>query len=144
MYVAIAGEGIWVVYDKRYQPDDTLDRHLGFALRHEPIDLLVLKRILDALPEQDLIDVLQRTLTGAVTWRVWFFYETLSGERLDIDDAPHSHCCRRTRSRSLFHRSPIVFPAPSCAQQSAWYGRVLSDHQACRKAGRISGPRPFA
>lgn len=47
------GEGIWEVYDKRYQPEDTLDGHLGFALRHEPIDLLVLKRILDALPEQD-------------------------------------------------------------------------------------------
>ena len=82
------GEGIWEVYDKRYQPDDTLDGHLGFALRHEPIDLLVLKRILDALPEQDLIDFIQRTPTGAVTRRVWFFYETLSGKRLDIDDAP--------------------------------------------------------
>ncbi|MCR9061539.1 MAG: Fic family protein [Rhodobacteraceae bacterium] len=81
-------EGIWEVYDKRYQPDDTLDGHLGFALRHEPIDLLVLKRILDALPEQDLIDFIQRTPTGAVTRRVWFFYETLAGKRLDIDDAP--------------------------------------------------------
>jgi hypothetical protein len=66
-------ESIWEVHDKRYQPDVTLDGHLGFALRHEPIDLLVLKRILDALPAKDLIDFSQRTPTGAVTRRLWFF-----------------------------------------------------------------------
>lgn len=81
-------DGIWEVYDKRYQPDDTLEGHLGFALRHEPIDLLVLKRILDAVPEEALIAFIRRTPTGTVTRRIWFFYETLNGKRLDIEDAP--------------------------------------------------------
>ena len=41
-------EGGWTVYDKRYWPGETLTDHLGFALRHEDLDLLILKRIFEA------------------------------------------------------------------------------------------------
>jgi hypothetical protein len=44
-------EGDWVVFDKRYWPGDTFADHLTFALRHERIDLLILKRILEAAPQ---------------------------------------------------------------------------------------------
>jgi hypothetical protein len=40
----------WTVFDKRYWPGDSATDHLGFALRHEAIDLLILKRIFDAVP----------------------------------------------------------------------------------------------
>ena len=43
-------EGDWTVFDKRYWPGDTFADHLTFALRHEDIDLLILKRIFDAVP----------------------------------------------------------------------------------------------
>jgi hypothetical protein len=39
------GEGEWIVFDKRYWPGDGFADHLTFALRHEPLDLLVLKRV---------------------------------------------------------------------------------------------------
>lgn len=57
-------------------------------MRHEPIDLLVLKRVLEAAPVDDLVAFIQSTPTGAVTRRIWFFYETLTGMTLDINDAP--------------------------------------------------------
>ncbi|MDE0531031.1 MAG: Fic family protein [Albidovulum sp.] len=81
-------EDRWEVYDKRYRPDPTLKGHLTFALRHELMDLLILKRVLDAVAEDDLVAFIQRTPTGAITRRVWFFYEILTGRMLDIDDAP--------------------------------------------------------
>ena len=31
--------GAWTVFDKRYWPGGSLADHLGFALRHEDIDL---------------------------------------------------------------------------------------------------------
>lgn len=81
-------EDRWELYDKRYSPEPTLEGHLTFAMRHEPIDLLVLKRVLEAAPVDDLVAFIQSTPTGAVTRRIWFFYETLTGMTLDIDDAP--------------------------------------------------------
>lgn len=46
----VRADGIWQVYDKRYLPDATLEGHLGFALRHETIELLILKRVLRRPP----------------------------------------------------------------------------------------------
>ena len=37
----------WRVYDKRYWLGDTLGGRLTFALKHEPLDLQALKRILE-------------------------------------------------------------------------------------------------
>lgn len=81
-------EGIWEVFGKRYLPEGTLEGHLNFALRHEDIDLLVLKRVFDAVPQDAVEAIVQATPTGAFSRRVWFFYETLTGKTLDIKDAP--------------------------------------------------------
>ncbi len=48
-------EGGWNVFDKRYWPGEYFGDHLGFALRHEDLDLLVLKRLFEAVP-QDAVD----------------------------------------------------------------------------------------
>lgn len=63
----------WTIYDKRYWPGwpgDSFGDHLGFALRHENLDLLVLKRVFDAVP-QDIFAVFVRGApTGAPNRRV--------------------------------------------------------------------------
>lgn len=80
-------EGSWQIYDKRYRPDDTFSGHLTFALRHETVDLLVLKRIFDAVPEKDMTNFIQEAPTGIPNRRGWFLYEFLTGKILDIPDA---------------------------------------------------------
>ncbi len=80
-------EGIWAVFDRRYLPEKTLVGHLNFALRHEDIDLLILKRVFDAVPQDDIEALVEATPTGAFSRRIWFFYETLTGRTLDIADA---------------------------------------------------------
>lgn len=80
-------EGAWRIYDKRYAPEPSLKGHLTFALRHENIDLLILKRIFDHVPAEEFANIIIATPTGAVARRIWFFYETLTGRTLDIEDA---------------------------------------------------------
>lgn len=81
-------EDSWTIYDKRYWPGDLVTDHLGFALRYENIDLLILKRAFDTIDPGVLEELIRAAPTGTDTRRAWFFYETLTGKRLDLEDAP--------------------------------------------------------
>jgi Fic/DOC family len=81
-------EGAWTVFDKRYWPGDTFADHLTFALRHEDIDLLVLKRIFEAVAQPEVEAIVRAAPTGIPARRVWYLYEILTGRTLDVDDAP--------------------------------------------------------
>lgn len=74
-------------FPPRYVPDDTAVEHLKFALRYEPLDMGVLRAALKAMPKQDVEAWVTSEPTGAASRRVWFLYETLTGETLDIEDA---------------------------------------------------------
>lgn len=80
-------EGKWGIFDKRYEPDDSIAGHFNFAFRHEVIDLLVMKRIFDAVPKDEICNLVRSTPTGSVARRVWFFFEFLGGDTLEIQDA---------------------------------------------------------
>ena len=81
-------ENNWVVFDKRYWSGDHFECHLTFALRHEALDLLILKRICDAVAPAIIEDFVRATPTGTVARRIWFFYEFLTGRPLRLPDAP--------------------------------------------------------
>lgn len=81
-------EEAWTVYDRRYWPGDTFADHLTFALRHESMDLLILKRIFEAVPHVELEAIVRATPTGTVARRVWYLYETMTGRTLDVENAP--------------------------------------------------------
>ena len=78
----------WTVFDKRYWPGHRVTDHIGFALRHEWFDPLVLKRVFDAVDPDTISAFVRNAPTGTLTRRVWFFYESMTGRRLPIDDAP--------------------------------------------------------
>ncbi|MCY3877806.1 MAG: hypothetical protein OXF74_01350 [Rhodobacteraceae bacterium] len=81
-------EAGWTVFEKRYWPGRHVADHIGFALRHEWFDPLVLKRVFDAVGPDTISAFVRETPTGTLTRRVWFFYESMTGRRLPIDDAP--------------------------------------------------------
>lgn len=81
-------EGPWTIYDKRYEPGETIADHLTFALRHEDLDLLVLKRIFLRLPEAILTNYVRSAPTGTSNRRAWFLYEFLTGRQLELPDGP--------------------------------------------------------
>lgn len=81
-------EGAWTVFDRRYWPGDSFADHLSFALRHEDIDFLILKRAFEAMPQQEVEALVRAAPAGIPARRVWYLYETLTNRTLDVDDSP--------------------------------------------------------
>ena len=82
----IHGAG-WRIYSPRYAPKPSLEGHLTFALKHEGLDLAVLKRLFEATGPVPLEELVRARPTGAYARRVWFLYEWLTGRRLALPDA---------------------------------------------------------
>lgn len=77
----------WRLYTPRYAPGDGLADHLTFALKHEGIDLAVLKRLFAATGPAPIESVIRAAPTGAYARRIWFLYEWLTASQLDVPDA---------------------------------------------------------
>jgi hypothetical protein len=101
-------EGNWCIFDKRYYPGDRFSDHLAFALRHENIDLLILKRIFDAVPKSVLENYIRSAPSGTLTRRVWFFYEFLCEEILNIEDAASITAVNALNQKTYFTGTPLL------------------------------------
>ena len=80
-------EGGWQIYSPRYAPPPSLKGHLTFALKHEGLDLAVLKRLFATSGPAPIEAMVKAAPTGAYARRIWFLYEWLTGQRLDLPDA---------------------------------------------------------
>ncbi len=98
--------GSWNVFDKRYWPGGSLADHLTFILRHEDTDLLILKRIFEALPQAEVEALARASPTALPTRRVWYLYEALTGRTLDVDDAPRVSAIDLLDARTQFTGRP--------------------------------------
>lgn len=74
----------WRILTPRHDPPPTLAGHLTFALKYEGLDLAVLKRLFQAVDASAIADLVRAKPTGAYARRVWFLYEWLTGEALDL------------------------------------------------------------
>ena len=101
-------EGKWLIFDKRYAPNDKPLDHIVFALKHENIDLLILKRAFDKIPKVDIEEFIKKTPTGTIARRIWFFYELLMGEKLDLGDAPKVGSIDALDSKKYFTSKPTL------------------------------------
>ncbi|MEQ9518548.1 MAG: Fic family protein [Parvibaculum sp.] len=80
-------EGGWRILTPRHAPHPTLEGHLTFALKYEGLDLAVLKRLFLTVGAAPIEALVRDTPTGTYARRLWFLYEWLTGERLDLADA---------------------------------------------------------
>jgi hypothetical protein len=96
----------WTIYDKRYWLGEALTDHLTFALRHEDLDLLILKRVLEATPQAEIEAFVRATPTGIPARRAWYLYETLSGRTLSLDDAPRAPAVDLLDPKAYFTGKP--------------------------------------
>ncbi len=85
---SVREEKTWRIFDRRYWPGETFADQLTFALRHENLDLLLLRRIFDAVDPKDVEAFVHGTPTGIQARRAWFLYEQLTGRTLDVADDP--------------------------------------------------------
>lgn len=77
----------WNVFTPKHRPDDTLYKHLVFALKYEGVNLLFFKQLFLKLPQFQIIEMLQKEPTGQYTRRIWFIYEWLLDTTLPIPDS---------------------------------------------------------
>jgi len=80
-------EADWHIYTPRHRPDQNFEGHLTFALKYEGLDLAVLKRLFESVGAEAIEALVCGKPTGGYSRRIWFLYEWLTGNRLDIPDA---------------------------------------------------------
>ncbi|TXE15707.1 Fic family protein [Psychroserpens burtonensis] len=76
----------WTVFSSRAVFDDTLYKHLVFALKYEGVNLLFFKKLFEIISENEIMAVLQLEPTGQYSRKIWFLYEWLLQTQLDIKD----------------------------------------------------------
>ena len=83
----IIRESGWQIFSPRHAPKATLEGHLTFALKNEGLDLTVLKKLFETVGAHAIKAVIQAKSTGSYARRIWFLYEWLLGQMLDLPDA---------------------------------------------------------
>lgn len=78
----------WLLIRQSRRPENTLSGHLDFALRREGVDLAVLNSLFKKIPKTDIESIVRQSPTGVHTRRLWFLYEWLRNDLLDVPNAP--------------------------------------------------------
>ena len=99
-------QGGWRFFTPRHQPGDSLHGHLVFALKYEGIDLAVLKALFDVIEPSAITEIVRSEPTGAYSRKIWFLYEWLRGQELDIED-------RTTGNYTPLLNDKLQYPGPS-------------------------------
>ena len=77
----------WQIYTPRHAPEPAIEEHLVFALKYEGLDLAVLRRLFLAAGPDPIESFVRAKPTSDYARRLWFLYEWLLGQALDLPDA---------------------------------------------------------
>ncbi len=80
-------ENDWHIYTPRHMPSTSLEGHLVFALKYEGLDLIVLKRLFEAVTPKEIENIVKAKPTSNYARRIWFLYEWLLEKKLKLPDA---------------------------------------------------------
>jgi hypothetical protein len=95
------------------RPESSLAGHLGFALKHEGVHLEVLSRLFAAVSPAEIEAWIRDEPTGQYARRTGFFYEWLTGTRLDVPDT--------TRGNYILALDPeLELTAPAPLNNTRW------------------------
>jgi hypothetical protein len=72
------------MYPSQYDPGEDLGAQLTFALKYEGVNLEILSAVFKEANPEDLKTFINTTPTGKYTRKIWFLYEFLTGNELDI------------------------------------------------------------
>jgi len=115
----------WLGVSVRRRPSDDLGGHLEFALKREGVDLSVLFALFRSIDPAEVTEFIRNTPTGKYARRIWFLYEWLTGEVLDLPDGPKVKA------------EPVVDPELQVASAD---GEICSRH---RVVDNLPGPPAF-
>jgi hypothetical protein len=101
-------DGRWNVFTPRHRPEDRLYGHLTFALKYEGIDLAVLNALFQVVEGADIESVVRSEPTGIYSRKIWFLWEWLRDERLDLEDAATGNFVPLINSKLQFEGKPLL------------------------------------
>lgn len=81
----IENDAIFEQYPKTYATN-SLYENLKFAMRYEPVDLGVLQAAFAQIAAEDIKTWVSTESTGIYARKIWYLYEQLTGEILDLPD----------------------------------------------------------
>lgn len=76
----------WRLLTPRHRPADTPEAQLVFALKWEGVDLGVLAALFKVIAADEIAAIVRTTPTGGFARRLWYLYEWVTGEELDIPE----------------------------------------------------------
>jgi hypothetical protein len=76
----------WRVFTPKHKPEESLYKQLVFALKYEGVNLLVFKKLFEKLSKKEILALLHIEPKGLYSRKIWFLYEWLMNEKLDIPD----------------------------------------------------------
>jgi hypothetical protein len=83
----VTPDALYESFPEQFHRDTSAIGQLIFALKYDGVDLLALARIFAAIGHNELTAALRAKPTSAYLRRLWFFYEFLLGEQLELPDA---------------------------------------------------------
>jgi len=77
---------VWRVFTPKHRPAESLYKQLVFALKYEGVNLLLFKKLFEQLSKAEVLVLLKKEPTGKYSRKIWFLYEWLMQEKLDLSD----------------------------------------------------------
>lgn len=74
------------IFRKQYWPGEELVDHLEFALKYDGVNLGLIARIFEHIPQEEVTKYVKSKPTSIYARRIWFFYEFLTGNKLPVND----------------------------------------------------------
>lgn len=94
-------------YPAQFRPEPTIPGHLTFALKYEIVHLEFLSRLFNTLDPRILETWIRNEPTGSFARRAGFFFEWLTGRRLDVPDAGGNYVPALPEDKYLTAARPV-------------------------------------
>ncbi len=101
-------DGRWNIFTPRHRPEETLYGHLTFALKYEGIDLAVLNALFQTIKAEEIESIVRSEPTGIYSRKIWFLWEWLRDEQLDIEDATKGNFVPLVNSKLQYEGKPTL------------------------------------
>ena len=125
----------WAAFTPRHIPKESIPGHLTFALRYEGVDLSVLKALFNIINPEIIGRWVRAEPTGRYSRRIWFLFEWLMGQTVDVPDTIHGNYIDVLDTRKQFG-TPRSTASRRAAAASSRIGRQERDRRRRSQARR--------
>ncbi len=97
-------------YPKSKALNDSVCGHLEFAVKNEGVNPAILKACFLKFDPSELVEYIQKKPTGRFGRILWFLYEELTEQRLDLPDLKQGNYADLLDSKKYYTAPPVQYP----------------------------------